>query len=113
MRVRFTSCVALAGYSFGAMVALRTAAQLEEVDRVVAIAPPLAFFDLSSIGDYAKPKLFVLGDRDQYCGVPQLQRALADVQPPKAEHIITGADHFFAGAERTVGNVVGTFAAAL
>lgn len=101
--------VALAGYSFGAMVALRAGAQLSAVDRLIAIAPPLAFFDLSAIATSDKPKLFVVGEQDQYCRVAKLRQELAYVAEPKTQQIIAGADHFFNGDEAAVADAVRSF----
>src|SRR5262249_59399400 len=90
------NAVTLAGYSFGAMVALQAGPELAEVDRLVAIAPPLAFFTLAHLERCTKPKLFVVGDADQYCSVAQLTAQLERVAEPKSLCIVDGADHFFA-----------------
>ena len=103
------SRVALAGYSFGAMVALQAGAQMAEVDQLIAIAPPLSFFDLGFLATCEKPKLFIVGDRDQYCSVPQLTRELARVAQPVTHHILAGADHFFAGRETVIADAVRSF----
>jgi alpha/beta superfamily hydrolase len=91
--------VTLAGYSFGAMVALQAGAHLPAVDRLIAVAPPLSFFDLAGLAACTKEKLFIVGDSDQYCGVAQLTQQLARVAEPKAQRIVCGADHFFFGHE--------------
>jgi alpha/beta superfamily hydrolase len=101
--------VTLAGYSFGAMIALQVGAEMPPVDRLIAVAPPLAFFDLAAVAACRKPKLFVVGDRDQYCSVSQLAQQLAQVAAPQAQHIVAGADHFFAGHEHAVVDAVRAF----
>jgi alpha/beta superfamily hydrolase len=100
------SRVTLAGYSFGAMVALQAGAHMAEVDRLIAIAPPLAFFDLECLGGCGKEKLFVVGDRDQYCSVTALRQQLEGVAKPVSERVIAGADHFFFGHEEEIAAVV-------
>jgi alpha/beta superfamily hydrolase len=102
--------VTIAGYSFGAMVALRAGPAWGEVHRLVAIAPPLAFFTLEHLETCAKPKLFVVGDSDQYCGLAQLTAQLERVAEPKHRCIVRGADHFFAGNLDAVRDAIAAFA---
>ncbi len=87
--------VTAAGYSFGAMVALRAGAESLAVDRLIGVAPPLAFMDLGFLAASDKAKLFVVGDRDQYCSVAALRGQLARVAEPKDHVIVADADHFF------------------
>jgi alpha/beta superfamily hydrolase len=103
--------ITLAGYSFGAMIGLQAGAVMPEVDRLVAVAPPLAFFDLGCVAACAKPKLFVAGDRDQYCNVDTLARELSRLVEPKTCRLVAGADHFFFGHEAGVAEAVRSFAA--
>lgn len=102
--------VTLAGYSFGAMIALQAGAELAAVDQLIAIAPPLTFFDLGSVAPCTKPKLFVVGDRDQYCSVAALGHQMAALADPKRQHVIAGADHFFFGHEQALAEAVRAFA---
>jgi alpha/beta superfamily hydrolase len=101
--------VTLAGYSFGAMVALKVGVHVPAVDRLIAVAPPLSFFDLAGLAACTKEKLFIVGDSDQYCGVAQLAQELAGVADPKAQRIIPGADHFFFGHEAALVEAVRSF----
>ncbi len=98
----YASELVLAGYSFGAMVALRGGPSVAAAHGLVAIAPPLAFFDLGSLAGCAQRKLFVVGDRDAYCDVARLTAQLSAVPEPKACHVLPGADHFFSGQEEMV-----------
>jgi hypothetical protein len=104
-----TRAVTLAGYSFGAMVALRAAHDSEAVASVVAIAPPLAMFDASFLDDSTKPHLFVLGDDDQYCPMHSMQAHLRSLPAQTAFVAIAGADHFFFGYEAQVADAVVRF----
>ena len=100
--------IVVAGYSFGAWVALAWAARATGavVPRlVVAIAPP---FDLLPPGDLAAvraPLAVVAGDRDQYCRADRL-RAVQAASPGAAIRILAGADHFLAGREDEVARAV-------
>ncbi len=98
--------VTLAGYSFGATVALRGGIPVGEVEAIIAVAPPLGFSDLANAAQCAKPKLFVVGDRDQFCDVAELQTQVAAMAEPKMLHVLKGADHFFFGHEQEVADAV-------
>lgn len=101
--------VTLAGYSFGAMVVLQAGPSLEVVDRLIAIAPPLSLFSLESLTACGKPKLFIVGDRDQYCDVAELDRQVAAMSEPKQQCVLSGADHFLLGHESDVAWAVANF----
>jgi uncharacterized protein len=106
------SDLALAGYSFGAMVALAAGAEDARVGRLVAIAPPIASFDLSFLVACRRPKLFIAGDRDAYCPIVGLERTLAAIAEPCELVRLPGIDHFFMGAESEVARHVVRFVAA-
>ena len=52
----------LAGYSFGAMTAVRAAASVEEVAAIVAVALPLGMIDPSALGAITKRIMLLAGD---------------------------------------------------
>ena len=104
-----TAGITLAGYSFGALVGLQAGMSMEEVDWLIAVAPPLAFGEIGFWGQCTKEKLFIVGDRDQFCSLAKLREALARIAGPKTLRIVAGADHFFAGHERGVADAVGAF----
>jgi alpha/beta superfamily hydrolase len=101
--------VALAGYSFGSIVALRAGCGDPSVDRVVAVAPPLAMIGIDGLGPCAKPKLLIVGDADQYCSVASLERAARDLPPPTDSYVVRGTGHFLGGFEDEVGRRAAEF----
>ncbi|HKN01636.1 MAG TPA: alpha/beta fold hydrolase [Candidatus Binataceae bacterium] len=98
--------VTLAGYSFGASVAMRAGLADAAIDRVIAVALPIAMTNSGVGGPAAKPVLLVSGDCDSYSPVDPL-RALA-LKLGDAAHleIIGGADHFFGGDEPQLSAVI-------
>ena len=85
----------LAGWSFGADVALATV-----VDRVrawLAIAPPLRVVpDFSAVGTDPRPKLLVLAQHDEFRAPASVREATRDWVATDTE-VIGGASHFFVG----------------
>src|SRR6185503_12466808 len=69
--------LAIAGYSFGAAMALRVGAADPRPERLVAIALPAAMLDVDFLADCRKPTLFIHGDRDQFSPTTQLEALLA------------------------------------
>jgi alpha/beta superfamily hydrolase len=104
----------LVGYSFGAWVALHAAARQPQVRHVVAIAPPLDFFDWRSVGIVQQSVSIIVAARDQFCDSARLASVLRE----HAAHVdlaatIPGTDHFFGGFEAQVGAACATACAGL
>jgi alpha/beta superfamily hydrolase len=96
----------MAGYSFGAMVALSAGYARAEVSRIVAVALPIGMTEASVPPGASKPLILVSGDRDSYSPVAALT-ALRDKTGKSAQlEIIKGADHFFGGAEAELSRVL-------
>ncbi len=90
----------MAGYSFGAVVAMRAGAQLPEVATIAAVALPVGMGNFSSAAGSGKKIVLVAGDRDSYCP----QRAITELAESCGAHLklIEGADHFFGGYEDAI-----------
>ncbi len=86
----------LGGFSFGAFVALRGAQTLQPV-KLAAVAPPVARFELGSVGHPDCEWLLVQGDADDVVA-PDAVLDWAAQQPRKPRlHVLAGAGHFFHG----------------
>jgi alpha/beta superfamily hydrolase len=101
--------VTISGYSFGAMVGLMAGHDHAHVDRLIAIAPPLPMFDVAFLRPCAKAKLFLLGDRDQYCPYSTLEKISGELDGRNQLHRLAGADHFLAGSGEEIGRAVVAF----
>jgi uncharacterized protein len=86
-----------AGYSFGAVGALATAARDRRVAAAVLVAPPVDLLDAEDLTALAGPLLVIVGDRDAYAPLDRLTTRLA-VRPDATLEIVEGADHFFGPA---------------
>jgi uncharacterized protein len=91
--------IALAGYSFGAAVALRAGLGESRVARVIAVALPVAAMDSGINSAATKPALLVSGDRDTYSPIPALEQSMRKLGAAATLKVIAGADHFFGGYE--------------
>jgi len=97
----------MAGYSFGAMVAVSAGYESADVARILAVALPLAMADARIPDGASKPVLFVSGDADSYSPVAGLQALKSKVGASARLEIIAGADHFFGGREAELSRVIG------
>jgi alpha/beta superfamily hydrolase len=89
------SPVVLAGYSFGALVALST--RDERIAAVVAVAPPLS----PTVEPPDVPTLVLSPSRDQFCPAKAAEAIVAE-WPDADLEAIESADHFLAGQTGTV-----------
>lgn len=88
--------VVVAGFSFGAGVALRLGCADERVHRMIGIAAPAGHYDLGFLARCSKPKLFVHGDRDDVAPLALLKDALERLAVPNAAlGVVAGTGHFF------------------
>ena len=109
-----TSRLYLMGYSFGAAVGLRCVEEGLPVSAVVALCLPLAEVTILPLGEkfwykWAKPKLFLAGDRDDICPLSELQPLVERLPEPKQLTVLEGADHFLWGREQEVAGHVAQY----
>jgi alpha/beta superfamily hydrolase len=102
--------VALVAYSFGAAVGLSVSAELvqaKKLDAVIAVAYPkgvLSWFLFNP--HYAQvdagpgvPKLFVIGDTDNFTSISTIKEIVQSVSEPKELVIVDDTDHYCFGKE--------------
>ncbi len=84
-----------AGYSFGAGVALRAAAEQPRITRLVLVAPPPSLLDADALGCGDRDLLILAGKRDALAPADALAE-LAESAPRARFVLLEEADHFFA-----------------
>lgn len=89
----------LAGYSFGARVALAVAAADPRVSGFIAVAPPILRDDWPSLESTRGPKILLVGDRDPYAPSDRLTSVVKSLPEPKRLIVLANTDHFFVGQE--------------
>ncbi len=87
--------VLLAGFSFGAWVGLRVGCQDSRVTDLVGLGIPVNDSDFSYLHDCAKPKLFLIGGRDQFASRNRAEKLFLQLPEPKKLFFVNDADHFF------------------
>jgi alpha/beta superfamily hydrolase len=99
------------GYSFGGMIALRVAARHPAVAAVAAVAPAVGPTD--TFAGLRRPKLLVVGTRDELVDPAALEGLVQQMPEPKELVLLPGADHFLVGFKRRVAVIIGRFFAHL
>ena len=95
----------LAGFSFGAYVALR-AQSARPVRRLVTVAPAVERFDTRVIQEPQCPWLLVQGDADEVVSAPAVLAWAASLKRPPHMAVLKGAGHFFHGRLNEVRDAV-------
>jgi alpha/beta superfamily hydrolase len=104
LQAEFQKPIVVAGFSFGAVMALKACC----VDKPVADVRALAILGLptrnhsheipyTSLSTCTLPKLFLSGVNDQFAPAADLVQVAAAAHQPKQLALIPGADHFFTG----------------
>jgi len=101
----------LAGFSFGAAVAVRAAGEAGP-QRLIAVAPGITTITVTDAAPPACPWLIVHGDADEVVPLEAV-RAWADTLSPAPQmRVLPGASHFFHGRLNELRDVVLAFMAA-
>ena len=108
LRDEFHLPILLAGFSFGAVMAieaLKNQAATSDVFALAALGLPIGSEGPGFVRKYSYPtlhaltlpKLFLSGDRDEFAPADQLRAIINSAAEPKHLALIPNADHFFSG----------------
>jgi hypothetical protein len=86
----------LGGFSFGAFVALRSAAQLAP-EKLIAIAPPVVGYELGDVSGPEGKWMLAQGDADDVVPPDAVLSWAARQRNQPRLHVLAGAGHFFHG----------------
>jgi len=95
----------IAGFSFGAYVALRLALQ-RTTARLITVAPAIEFINAHKIGTPACPWLIVQGDADDVVNPKAVIAWAASLSPAPRLVVLPGVGHFFHGRLQELRNAV-------
>ncbi len=97
----FAKPILLAGFSFGANVAMRAGCGDSRVAGLVGLGLPVRAagrdYTYHFLPGCTQPKLFISGDHDQFCPQDVLDQILATASQPWQRVMIPNAEHFFQG----------------
>ncbi|MBI4197584.1 MAG: dienelactone hydrolase family protein [Chloroflexi bacterium] len=99
----------IAGYSFGAGIALDAAAENHDVRAIVSVACPPAPLNDMVLHQINRPKLFIQGDADYLIEMEMFHFLMQRFAPPREIEVLTGADHSLRDHEAQVGNLAAGF----
>lgn len=86
----------LAGFSFGAFIALAVAAKIKPA-ALITVAPPVRMFDFDKLQAVQCPWLLVQGDEDEIVDVHSVTSWVDSLDHPPRLEILHGSSHFFHG----------------
>jgi uncharacterized protein len=101
------SALFLAGFSFGAAVALLAASPLKPIG-LITVAPPVARIP-QGFSPPACPWLIVHGEQDEIVPLDDVREWIAGIDSPPSLTVIGGATHFFHGALGELSETAGAF----
>ena len=104
-----TDGVGLAGYSFGAGVAMKTAQKGGVTTALSLIGRARVDHEDDFTRIPSLPIQFVIGDQDRLMPAEQFTDLTSRLTTPPEMHVIPGADHFFVGQEREAAELVTAF----
>ncbi len=86
----------LAGFSFGAWIALKSTTALQPA-RLVLVAPPVDMYDFSVIDEVSVPWMVIQGGEDEVVSATAVANWVAQRQPAPPLQRLDSAGHFFHG----------------
>jgi uncharacterized protein len=105
--------LALAGYSFGSIMAAMAAVGEVPVQALAMIALPVGWEDFPTVVDrltaFPGPVFALCGEKDGIAPPEEVEQILRSINVDLSFSVVEGADHFFAGTQREVGERVATF----
>ena len=101
--------IGLAGYSAGAGFAFPVGVRDVRTKALAAVSPAFDMFDFGFLRDCHKPKLLVLGSKDNFVTSTDLLEFCQTLPDPKECEIIEGADHSWSGYESRMAATVTSF----
>ena len=99
----------IAGYSFGAVVGMRTGVESKNVKAFVAISTPFGRFNFDFLQPCKKGKLFIYSQNDFAATVEDTISGFERLPPPKILELIEDSDHFYRGQEDSIAQKVCAF----
>ena len=101
--------IGLAGYSFGAGVAMTVAVEDDTVKVLALVSPAAEESGWAQLKVYSRPLFVISGEHDFLMSPEQARQYMGDDTRLKKYEAISGADHFWEGYEAEVAQKVAEF----
>ncbi len=101
-----TNKIFIAGYSFGAIVAMKLSVDNANIKAFASVSTPFSRFDIGFLSDCNKPKLFICADNDFAASIEDLDKDMMSVSKPKILDMVNDCDHFYIDEELEIANKV-------
>ncbi|MBI5375092.1 MAG: alpha/beta fold hydrolase [Candidatus Schekmanbacteria bacterium] len=108
MRLSGTESVAIAGYSFGTMIAAELCRQ-EYVSSCVLISPPVSIYDYSCLSGFNGKILFIVAENDLGVTKEETLALMEKLGLNGTLELIPGEDHFYRGSEEKICEFISKF----
>lgn len=100
----------IAGFSFGAWIALQLLMRRPEIEGFAAISPPANLYDFSFLSPCPSPGIITQGDKDDVVSEEAVGKLAARLSAQHGElleyKVIPSADHYYRGVEEQMGQAV-------
>ncbi|MBL8899340.1 MAG: alpha/beta hydrolase [Planctomycetes bacterium] len=87
--------VVMAGFSFGSRFGLEAGVADPRVDLLIGVGMPLRKYDFGFLERSRKPKLLLLGDRDEFVPAPEFESFARRCAQPVDWEVLADSDHLF------------------
>jgi len=94
--------VVLAGYSFGAWVASKAAASVEDLHALFLVSYPFAFYSTEELNQFRKDIYFIGGEQDDVSPIDSLLKFYKNLPVVEKSLKIISTDHFYWGKEKEI-----------
>lgn len=101
--------IAVTGYSFGSWVIASCVRDLNHVDHVIFVSPPVSMADFSFLKGESKIRLVITGSYDYIAPPNMLEKIVLQWNPKAILKIIEGADHFYWGQTKEIEGTISGF----
>ncbi len=103
----------IAGFSFGAWIAMQLLMRRPEITNFVAVAPPANMFDFSFLAPCPTGGLLIQGEADEIVPVDETDRLFDKISIQRGIKVeynrLKGIDHFFKGKEELLAKCINDY----
>lgn len=102
----------IAGFSFGAWIAMQLLMRRPELEGFVTVSPPANLYDFAFLSPCPSAGLITMGDKDDVVSEEAVSKLAARLANQVQYSVIHGADHYYRNQLDELGEIVKTYVAA-